>query len=65
MSIKLNSSCQLIDNICVILVNGIEYMIYWLLEYFEFIDILHKFIDEIVTCQTSGHICVEVGSVLK
>ena len=39
MSIKLNSSCQLIDNKCVILVNGIEYMIYWLLEYFEFIEI--------------------------
>ena len=27
ISIKLNSSCQLIDNICVILVNVIEYMI--------------------------------------
>ena len=39
MSIKLNSSCQLIDNKYVVVVNAIEYMIYWLLEYFEFIDI--------------------------
>ena len=45
-------------------VNGIEYMIYWLLEYFEFIDIWHKFIYEIVTCLTSGYFCVEVVSVL-
>ena len=63
MSIKLSSSCQLIDNYLVV-VNGIEYMIYWLLEYFEFIEIWHRFIDEIVTCQTSGCIYVEIGSVL-
>ena len=36
MFIKFNSSCQLTDDKCVILVNGIEYMIYWLLVYFEF-----------------------------
>ena len=64
ISIKLNSSCQLIDNKYVILVNDIEYMIYWLLEYFEYIEILHRFINEIDTCQTSGYIYVEVGSVL-
>ena len=64
MSIKLNSSCQLIDNKCVILVDGIGYMIYWLLEYFEFIEIWHIFINEIVTCQASDYIYVEVGSVL-
>ena len=64
MFIKLNSSCQLIDNKCVILVNGIEYVTYWLLEYFEFIEILHRFINEIIQCQTSGHIYVEVESVL-
>ena len=46
-----------------ILLNGIEYMIYWLLEYFEFIGIWHRFVNEIVTCQTSGYIYVEVGSV--
>ena len=38
MSIKFNTSCQLIDNKYVVVANGIEYtgMIYWLLEYFEF-----------------------------
>ena len=39
MSIKLSSSCQLIDNNYVVVVNGIEYMIYWLCEYLEFIEI--------------------------
>ena len=39
MFINLNSSCQLIDNQYVVVVNGIEYMIYWLLEYFVFIEI--------------------------
>ena len=39
MSIKFDSSCQLIDNKCVIVVNSVEYMIYWLIEYFEFIGI--------------------------
>ena len=44
MSIILNSSCQLIDNKYVIvdkkyvMVNGIEYMRYWLLENFDFIE---------------------------
>ena len=64
MSIKLNSSCQLIDNKYVIVVNGIEYMLYCLFEYFDFVEISHRFINEIVTCQTSGYIYVEVGSVL-
>ena len=45
MSIKLNSSYQLIDNKYVVVVNGIAYVIYWLLEYFEFIEISHKFIN--------------------
>ena len=39
MSMKLNSSCQLIDNKYVVVVNVIEYMIYWLPEYFEFMEI--------------------------
>ena len=69
MSIKLNSLCQLIDSKYVILVNGIEYMICFLLEYLEFIEISHRFINEIVTCPTSiyiyiKYIYVEVGSVL-
>ena len=35
MPIKLNSSCQLIDNKYVIIVNGIEYMICWFIEFIE------------------------------
>ena len=39
MSMKLNSSCQLICNKYVVVVSGIEYVIYWLLEYFELVEI--------------------------
>ena len=39
MSIKVNILWQLIDNKYVVVVNGIECMTYWLLEYFEFIEI--------------------------
>ena len=53
----------MIDNKYVVVVNVIEYMTYLLHEYFEFIEIWHKFIYEIFTCQTSGYVNVEVGTV--
>ena len=39
MSIQLNSSYHLIDNKYTVVVNGIEYIIYWLLEYLDLIEI--------------------------
>ena len=46
MSVKLNSLCQLIVDKYVVVVNATEYMIYLLLEYFEFIEIWHIVINE-------------------